>query len=437
MIQGIAVFDTMVVADFNGDGYDDIAAIDIASGANRLMVLLGNGDGTFQAPVITTGIASIRSLGSLVVADFDGDGKADVAFANSNQIVVLRGKGDGTFQAPVAFPVDTGAVSIAVSDFNGDGIPDLAVANSGANDVSILLGNGDGTFQTAINLGVAASPTSIIAGDFNGDGQNDLAVTSALGVALLHGHGDGSFDKPVYVGPAANVVAVGEFNGDGMADLAVGTATGVSVLLGQANAALSVSPAGPVNAASLKIGPVVPGSEATIFGSFPVPAPVAASGYPLPAQLGGVSVQLSNGLSVPLLAVSPGQVTFQVPWELLGQPQPTITVTFGGQTSPPQTLQLAPSSPGIFSTNGLGTGQGMIYDASGRLVDASNPATAGSTVVRILCTGLGPVTNQPPTGAVTPAPRLRPRSSDKRCTLARQRTAGRSQYSPPRSYPGQ
>jgi uncharacterized protein (TIGR03437 family) len=93
-------------------------------------------------------------------------------------------------------------------------------------------------------------------------------------------------------------------------------------------------------------------------------------------------------------------MTFQIPWELLGQLPPNVSVAFNGKVIATQTVQLALGAPGIFTTNGYGTGQGVILDSSNRLVDSSNPATAGSTVIRIFCTGVGPVTNQPPDGAV-------------------------------------
>jgi uncharacterized protein (TIGR03437 family) len=98
-------------------------------------------------------------------------------------------------------------------------------------------------------------------------------------------------------------------------------------------------------------------------------------------------------------------VTFQIPWELAGQSQADLTVTVNGQASAPQTVNLAPFAPGIFSVDGSGTGQGAIYDLSNRLVDAANPAIGGSTIVQIYCTGLGTVGNQPATGsAATSSP---------------------------------
>ena len=95
------------------------------------------------------------------------------------------------------------------------------------------------------------------------------------------------------------------------------------------------------------------------------------------------------------------QVNLQVPWELAGQAQTTVTAGTGGLTSAAQAVNLAPFAPGIFSMNSQGTGQGAVQDANFRLVDSSNPAATGD-VILIYCTGLGPVANPPPSG--WPAP---------------------------------
>ncbi len=109
-------------------------------------------------------------------------------------------------------------------------------------------------------------------------------------------------------------------------------------------------------------------------------------------------MQLGSGKKVPLFAVSAGQVNFQVPWELAGQSQSSLTATVNGQTTAGETISVAPFAPGIFSMNSQGTGQGAILDTSYRLVDSSNPAIAGGSAIQIYCTGLGPVTNQPASG---------------------------------------
>jgi hexosaminidase len=163
----------------------------------------------------------------------------------------------------------------------------------------------------------------------------------------------------------------------------------------------AISSGGIVNAASYAGGAAVsPGSIVSVFGSFPLYAAAQASGLPLPPSLVGVSVDI-GGFSAPLFFAAGPQLNLQIPWELAGQAQTTMTATAWGETGAAQTVNLGPFSPGIFSMNGQGSGQGAVQDTSYRLVDSSNPAEAGSTIL-IYCTGLGAVTNQPPTGSPAP-----------------------------------
>lgn len=162
----------------------------------------------------------------------------------------------------------------------------------------------------------------------------------------------------------------------------------------------SINAGGVVNAASYT-APVAPGSIASAFGDFFLALPLSATQSPLPTNISGVSLQFGDSAEAPLFFASGGQVNFQVPWELSGQ-SVTLTATVNGQTSGAQTMPLAPFAPAIFTTDSSGSGQGAILDTSYRLVDASNPASAGSTI-SIYCTGLGPVTNQPPTGSPAPS----------------------------------
>jgi uncharacterized protein (TIGR03437 family) len=169
-----------------------------------------------------------------------------------------------------------------------------------------------------------------------------------------------------------------------------------------AQAPPAVNPGGTVNAAS-DTAPVAPGSIASVYGVFPVETAAQADSLPLPGSLGGLSLAFGSGTPAPLFYASGLQVNVQVPWELAGQAQTTVTVTAGGQTSMAQTVALAPFAPAIFSMNGRGSGQGAILDSAYRLVDASNPAIPGSTYLLIYCTGLGAVTNQPASGAAAPS----------------------------------
>src|SRR5215467_4758544 len=144
------------------------------------------------------------------------------------------------FATPKSYPVGTSPSVIVIGDFNGDGKPDLAAGNAGTNDVSILLNNGDGTFKTAVNSASGASPQDMVAGDFNGDGRLDLVVlcqagkSTPGGVFLLLGKGDGTFQAPVAI--AANTsptsIAVADFNEDKKLDLLIGGG-GLTLLLGK------------------------------------------------------------------------------------------------------------------------------------------------------------------------------------------------------------
>lgn len=168
--------------------------------------------------------------------------------------------------------------------------------------------------------------------------------------------------------------------------------------LGVVALAQTINPGGVVNAASYT-NLVAPGSLAAVFGTFPLSSPVWPQNIPLPTTLGQLSMQFIGGPQPPLCYASATQAGIQIPWELSGWTQPNLTATVNGQTSPPQPVTVVAYAPGIFTTNQQGAGQGAILDTSYRLIDASNPAIAGRTIVVIYCTGLGAVTNQPASGA--------------------------------------
>ena len=200
---------SVVIGDFNRDGKLDLAVANIAD--NTVSVLLGHGDGTFR-PAVNYRAGSGLETYSMTVGDFNRDGKLDLAVTedsgttNSGSVSVLLGNGDGTFQMPVSYSVGASPTSVAVGDFNRDGNLDLAVANFITNNVSVLLGNGDGTFQSAAEYGTLSSPLSVAVGDFNRDGKLDLVVANSAenggipGVSVLLGNGDGTFRAAVNYG---------------------------------------------------------------------------------------------------------------------------------------------------------------------------------------------------------------------------------------------
>jgi hypothetical protein len=138
---------SIALGDFNGDGNIDLVTAN--SGAQTASVLLGNGDGTFQAAQSVD--AGIRAL-AVAVADVNGDGLQDLVVAGfkgtggkDSGVTVVLGNGDGTFQAPSRYDTDLGSQAIVVADFNGDGYPDLAVANSSGHNISVLINAADWT----------------------------------------------------------------------------------------------------------------------------------------------------------------------------------------------------------------------------------------------------------------------------------------------------
>jgi subtilase family serine protease len=237
--------DSVVTADFNGDGIPDLAVTN--SDNYTVTILLGNGDGTFTTKASpTTGYWPT----SMLTADFNGDGKPDLAVINgdSNTLTILLGNGDGTFKSAASPQTGSSPTALVVGDFNGDGIPDLAVANSQGNTVTILLGNGDGTFTSGASSVTGSGPMAIVTADFNGDGIPDLAVANMYSgtVTILLGNGDGTFtpsamSPPTGYDPVA--IAVGDFNGDGIPDLAVANSDSatVTILLGNGDGTFTES----------------------------------------------------------------------------------------------------------------------------------------------------------------------------------------------------
>ena len=163
------------MADFNGDGFVDVAVANDWPG-DVVSVLLNRGDGTLAAPVTYT--AGSFSPVSIAAGDLNRDGLPDLAVANltDDTVSVLLNAGDGTFLPQVTYPTGNYADIVRIGDFNGDGVPDLAVANLNDSTISVFLNIGDGTFRLRGSY-VSDFPVSVAVADFNGDGVADLAST--------------------------------------------------------------------------------------------------------------------------------------------------------------------------------------------------------------------------------------------------------------------
>ena len=212
---------SLAVGDFNGDGKPDL----VAATEQGTVMLLGNGDGTFQ-PASTVPNVTRRGI-LVVVGDFNGDGKLDLAIAENASccdVGIYLGNGNGTFQAGTTYILSGPPIFLVVGDFNGDGKLDLAVAVPKDHNVSILLGNGDGTLQHAVSYAAGQEPCSIAVADFNGDGRPDLAVVNrkSNNVSILVGNGDGTFPASARLCHCTGShcpVAAADFDGDRTPDL--------------------------------------------------------------------------------------------------------------------------------------------------------------------------------------------------------------------------
>ena len=233
-------------ADFNGDGKADLAVLNYYDG--KVSILLGNGAGGFGAATDFTVGGYPHSFTS---ADFNGDSKIDLAVANysDNNVSVLFGDGTGGFSAASNFTTGIAPRAIISADFNGDGLADLVVASIYTNILSVSLGDGVGGFGSNTTFAVGNHPISITSADFNSDGNADLAIgyESLNIVAVMLGNGFGCFGAVSNIAIDGNYSSIitSDFNGDGYADLATSnqSSNNVSVLLGNGVGSFSPSTA--------------------------------------------------------------------------------------------------------------------------------------------------------------------------------------------------
>ena len=359
----------LAVADLNGDKNNDVVVVNgFNAPSSSISVLLGNADGTFQAPV------SYATGGNYTVAavldDVNGDGKADVVTVSGDQqISVLLGNGDGTFQAAKSFAApalpgyasaaSTPIASLITATLRSNGKKDIVASNG-----LVLLGNGDGTFTAAATpafpykTATSSEGPNLASGDVNRDGKPDLVVNNGSTVSVWLGNGDGTFKAGNSYATIADTgfVTVTDLDGDGNPDIYVGMANG-----GLFSADDSV-----YNAAYVLMG----NGDGSFVGA-PVTNTVGYSG----TNLGDV-----NGDGVPDLITAGGTY---------GQGGATFTVQTGtgkGTFAAASTI----NAPASFTLNGTtitgantaGPGAYAVGDLTGNgkadLVFADNNLTAGA-----------------------------------------------------------
>lgn len=240
-----------VVSDFNGDGKPDVATI--ANGGQDLLILLGNGNGTFATAETRHFDLAPTALGA---ADLDGDGRKDVVVGNSaGQVSVCRGNGNGTLASALTFDAGMPVFSIAILDVDLDGRLDVAVAGG---DLIVLTGNGDGTLNGVGSqaYAVGTEPVALVLEDVDHDGRPDIVTANDTGsLSLLRNQGGGVFGAPtaLVVGGSPSALATEDLDGDATPDLIwLDSSThAISVRLGNGDGTFQATLTGPTGVSDL------------------------------------------------------------------------------------------------------------------------------------------------------------------------------------------
>jgi hypothetical protein len=334
----------IAAGDLNGDGNSDLV-VTSNQFTNSANVLLGNGNGTFQAARqydVGPGTVPI-AVRPPILADLNHDGILDMIIPNYSgaDVSVLLGRGDGTFAPEIRFDATFQPDSVAVGDFNGDGILDLAVLGrvAGQAKLAILLGRGDGTFlpPQIMTIPFDRGAFPVVAGDLNGDGKTDLIVfgANAASFQVLLGNGDGTFTPGGIFssGEVMNNALLVDVNGDKMLDLVVGgnNSGNVYVILGNGDGTFQAPVAYSTGLVKAGDNVAVIGLAVTDFGSGVLQSNGTTTLGAADGKLDIVAtIQSILGTSAPQLVMLPG-IAPDAQGHLFGAPIRLATLNKAGQ----------------------------------------------------------------------------------------------------------
>ncbi len=231
----------VAAADFNGDGWDDLAiGSQDAARVSTLTVFLSRGDGSFE-----TGIehAATDDLTGTAVGEFNGDSAIDIVSVSSVAVDIFLNDGNGAFtRAPVPLEVPKFTRTIGTADVLRGGGNDLIVANSVDGTVGVLPGNGDGTFGALVDIRVGDRPSALALADIDADGWDDIvsANTSSRNISIVASSAGDALAAPIVLDAAGLrplAVATADFDGDGHVDLAASGQQGTRIWLQRASGA--------------------------------------------------------------------------------------------------------------------------------------------------------------------------------------------------------
>lgn len=393
--------DAIVAADFNSDGKMDLAVADDT--AKDVMIFLGNGDGTFSAgPVLQVANPPV----SLAVGDFNGDGRPDLAVGSSPgtlgvgpSVTVFLNNGNGTFGLGQSTTLSVNGaanepISLTAADFNGDGKSDLAATDFANGNVVILLSLGNGTFQTPVTYAVGTNPTAITALDFNSDGHTDLAVTSTGTdpntaapvdqVVLLQGSGAGTFSDAGSVQLSASgseSITAADLNGDNKPDLIVGNSDSTASILINSGSSFSLGNSVPL--ASPSAGMVT--ADFTLDGHLNLASADGAND----------STPSTNSITV---AQGVGDGTFLTPTQFAtgNQPAGMVVADFNGDGKP----DLATVNPAAGTVSVLLNNTVIALKKTKTKISADTDPAPFGQLVMFTATVTGPAGSSNPTGTV-------------------------------------